>query len=48
MSIMLLSAEATACHAMITTTGRSTDSSAFVRVMLHGLLQLTNGTTAVM
>ena len=48
MLIMLLSAEATARRATITTTGCSTHSFAFVRVMPPGLLQLANGRTAIM
>ena len=47
-TIVLLSAEATAYCATITTTGCSTPSFAFVRVMPPGLLQLANGRTAVM
>ena len=38
----------TACHAMITTIGHSTDYSACVRAIPPGLLQLANGRTAVM
>ena len=45
---MLLSTEATARRATITATERSTDSSAFFRVMPPGLLQLVDGRTAVM
>ena len=47
MWIMFLSAEATVHHATITATRRAADSSACVRVMPPGPLQLANGRTVV-